>query len=552
MVTRLVLALGLWLSAAVLASAQDVAVTASVDRAMPRVNESFTYILRAEGRVRGEPNVAPLEQLFEILHSSQSTQIQIVNGQAEQVAEWIFQLMPRNPGKTLIPPIEVAGRFSNPVEIEILPALADTGVPDDIFLEVDVDPETAYVQSEVVYTLRLFVGVATGRAAITPPEVTGGEAIVERLGEDRRYRATRGGRDFEVNERRYAIFPQQPGKLTIGPATFEAMVIPSRGFSRVQRYRSEPVEVEVRPAVPPPPSHPNAVWLPAKRVELHEMWSDDPPELMVGVPATRTLTIEAVGLLETQLPEIEMARTDGVRQYADQPELERNVTPDGLVATRTERYAVLPQRSGEAELPGVELPWFNVETGRWEVASLPPRSVVIAPGAPTPTPEPQVEAPRDAPPAAAPAPSAGAWPALSALLGAGWLATLLLWWRSGRAPRAAVPAAEEPPRRPANRRLLRQLRAACERGDTAEAGRTLLEWAAARFASAPPRTLGALAERLPPAVAIEVRELEAALYGPERERWDGAGLAASLGEIDAAARSDGESPRDDGLRPLYR
>src|SRR5690606_14391169 len=190
-------------------------------------------------------------------------------------------------------------------------------VPGDIFLEAEAAPATAYVQSQVVYTLRLFVGISTGRATITPPEVSGGEAIVERLGEDRQYQTTLGDRDFLVRERRYAIFPQQAGALTIGPATFEAMVIPSRGFSRVQRFRSEPVELTVQPPVPPPAEHAGAEWLPAAELTLSERWSDDPEELAVGVPTTRAVTIEAHGLLETQLPKLAFPRSDGLRQYED-------------------------------------------------------------------------------------------------------------------------------------------------------------------------------------------------------------------------------------------
>ena len=544
------LALLLWLAAAAAAFAQDVEVVASVDRTEPHVNESFTYVLRAEGRVRGQPDVGPLLELFDVLSSSESTRIQIVNGRAEQVVEWIYQLMPRQPGKALIPPIEVAGAFSNAVEIEVLPAAANTDVPGDIFLEVEVSSEPVYVQSQVVYTLRLFVGTMTGRATITPPRITGGEAIVERLGDDREYRATRGNRDFTVRERRFAIFPQQAGVLSIGPSTFEAMVVPPRGFSRVQRFESEPIELEVLAAVPPPASHPGAAWLPARRLELRERWGSEPPELVVGVPTTRTLTIEAEGLLETQLPELVLPQAAGVRMYADRPELDRTVTGTGLVSRRIERYAVLPQSPGEVELPGVELPWFDVEAGRWRIASVPSRPIEVMPGAPQdPLPLPQAApAPVQT---AAPPPAANPWPLVSAALGAGWAVTLLLWWRSTRSMRPVGVPEAAPGRRPAPRGAHKRLRAACERNDAAAARTALLEWAAERFPGDAPRSLGALAARLPDEAAAAVLELEAALYAPGARAWNGAALAAAL---DARGERGRRRPRaaDDPLAPLYR
>ena len=544
-------ALALWLAVVTCAFAQDVEVVASVDRTEPHVNESFTYVLRAEGRVRGQPDVTPLLDLFDVLSSSESTRIQIVNGRAEQVVEWIYQLMPRQAGEVLIPPIEVAGTFSNAVEIDVLPASADADVPGDIFLEVEVSPEPVYVQSQVVYTLRLYIGAMTGRATITPPRITGGEAIVERLGDDREYRATRGNRDFTVRERRFAIFPQQAGSLTIGPATFEAMVIPPRGFSRVQRYESEPVELEVRAAVPPPASHPNAAWLPARRLELDERWGAEPPELVVGVPTTRTLTIEAEGLLETQLPELDVPQAAGVRMYADRPELDRTVTGTGLVARRVERYAVLPQSPGDAEMPGVELPWFDIERGRWEIASVPARTLEVKPGsAPDPVPPPQT-APAPAQPAAPlPMPSASPWPIVSAALGAGWLVTLLLWWRSSRSVQTAEQI-EASPKPPTARGALKRLRTACERNDAKAARTALLDWAAERFPGDAPRSLGALAARLPDEAAAAVLELDAVLYAPGGREWNGAALAESF---DAREERGLRRQRAGGdpLLPLYR
>lgn len=552
---RILFGAALWLGALAVLAQDDVQVIASVDRTTPRLNESFTFVLTAEGRVRGEPDIAPLTEMFEVLRSQESTRIQIANGRAQQIAEWIYLLMPTQPGKTLIPPIEVGGHYSNPVEIEVLPPSADADAPGEIFLEVEVSPERAYVQSQIVYTLRLFVGTMTGRATITPPQIVEGDAIIERLGDDTEYRATRGGHEFTVRERRYAIFPQRAGPLTIGSATFEAMVIPPRGFSRVQRFSSDPIEVDVLAPVPPPASHPNAVWLPAARLELTEAWGSGhaPEELVVGVPTTRSVRIEAEGVLETQLPELGLPQARGVRLYADRPELSRSVGPAGFAAARVERYAVLPQAAGEAALPRMELPWFNVTTGRWEVASLAPRTLAVLPGeqqaAPLPEPAVQPGADRLALPAPA-APVRNIWPAVSAVLAIGWFVTALLWWHSRSfARRAPSPLAPQPEMRPSEGGALKRVRLACKKNDPAAARTALLEWAEARFPADPPRSLGALAARLPDSTAAAIRELDGALYAPGGREWEGADLVAAL-TLGRGTRE--RSRRADPLRPLYR
>jgi len=437
--------------AAMGARAQEVVVEASVDRTTIHENESFTYTVRAEGRAVGEPDVSFLEQQFDILNRSTATQIQLLDGRTQQVSEWTYQLMPKKAGQFTLPPLQFGDVLSNAVTVEVL-AAADSGDGSaDIFMEAELEPAKVYVQSQAIYTLRLFIGIGTGRAAMTPPPVAGGEAIIERLGEDQEYQTVRGGRNFRVRERRYAIFPQQAGSLAIGPVTFEAMVIPTRGFSRVQRLRSATVDLEVLPAVVPPPELAGASWLPAASLTLTEDWADDAEQFSLGVPRTRILTVAADGLLETQLPEIELAAATGIRQYPDQPELKREVTAAGLSVERVERYAVIAQAAGSTTLPAVELPWWNVRDERWEVARIEPRAIDVGPGAEidvvAPPATPETETAED------PAP-ANYWPLVSSLLGIAWLATILLWLRArtggarlgARRKRARTPAVPVPSR----------------------------------------------------------------------------------------------------------
>ena len=533
------------------AGAQQISVQASVDRASVRENESFTYVVRAEGRVRGEPDASALEQQFDILGRNSNTRIQIVNGQTQQVAEWVYQLMPMAVGRFTLPAVQVAGIASNAVELEVLPAAVSDDEPADIFIEVEADTTMPYVQSQVIYTLRLFVGVGTGRATLTAPQLTGGEAIIERLGEDRQYQTVRGGRDFIVRERLYAIFPQETGTLTIGPATFEAMVIPNRGFSRVQRLRSGTLDLTVQAAVAPPPQYPNAVWLPARSLTLTEHWADQAQHFSLGVPRTRTLTIEAEGLLETQLPPIEAGNTAGVRQYPDQPELENEISELGIIGRRIERYAVIAQSHGDIEIPAAEIAWWNIDTERWELARVEARRLTVLPGD---EPEAPTEPVSPAATEQASLPSGGGyWPVLSLGLALGWIITALLWLRSSLAVRGRAEGAETAatPRRARNRQLQRKLRAACERNDAALAHRLLIQWAALRFPDSPPQSLGILAELLPDRLAAEVYRLESYLYGSDGEPWSGKPLAVAMAGVEAVKRNRSEGETDP-LLPLYR
>jgi hypothetical protein len=538
--------------AAMGARAQDVVVEASVDRATVHENESFTYTVRAEGRAVGEPDVSFLEQQFDILNRSTATQIQLLNERTQQVAEWTYQLMPKKTGQFTLPPLQFGDVLSNAVTIEVLAAEDSGSGTADIFMEVELDPARVYVQSQAIYTLRLFIGVGTGRASMTPPPIAGGEAIVERLGEDQQYQTVRGGRNFLVRERRYAIFPQQAGSLAVGPVTFEAMVIPTRGFSRVQRLRSATVDLEVLPAVAPPPELAGASWLPAASLTLTEDWADDAEQFSLGVPRTRILTVTADGLLETQLPELDLADATGIRQYPDQPELKREITTDGLRVERVERFAVIAQAAGSTTLPAVELPWWNVHDARWEVARIEPRAIAVVPGS-----ELDVALPPAVPaPELADDPRRGTnyWPLVSVVLGVAWLATILLWLRA-RKGSARHGARREPARAAAaaasRRRVLKALRAACAVDDAGRVRDLMLDWAKVELGPTAPSNLGVLRDWLPDALQQEVAALEAHLYGPRGAPWSGGRLAELITELDRTGRSPAKDGKDP-LVPLYR
>jgi hypothetical protein len=287
-------------------------------------------------------------------------------------------------------------------------------------------------------------------------------------------------------------------------------------------------------------------------VTLTEQWSDAGDALAVGVPRTRTIVIEGRGLLETQLPEIPVPPQDGVRQYADQPELEREITAQGLLSRRSVSLAVIAQTPGDITLAGVRLPWWNVATGRWEVAELAPRTLRVAPSAEAPAGEPVVTEAS----AEAPAPlteSRSLWPWLSALLALAWIATMAAWWRARTRSPSAARAAESKPAdaRPTARKILRDLDSACAVGDPSAARNALLSWAEVRFPAAPPRSLGALAALLPSDVAREVLALEAHIYGAAAGGWHAGGLRATLRTLESVGATQDQSTADP-LLPLYR
>ena len=271
--------------------------------------------------------------------------------------------------------------------------------PDTLFLEVNIVPGKIYVQSQVVFTVQFFRSVEITGASVTDPQTSESNAVIEKLGEDKNLETDRNGIHYLVVERRYAIFPQRSGKLTILPIRLDARV-GKRGDPLVDFFKDPLREGEIfaqrhSPAVeivvePIPSSFDNLSWLPAHQLRLTEKWSKNPPRLQVGETVIRTVTLQATGLTSAQLPELAFARrklagqeaileqlSSSIKRYPDPPSLTDQREPTGILGIRQETWAMIPSRPGTFTLPSIEVPWWNVDTKTEEVAYLPGRTLEV-------------------------------------------------------------------------------------------------------------------------------------------------------------------------------
>ena len=510
------------------------ALDARFERNPIRADETVRLIVESDAGAGGvQPDVEPLRRDFEILGRSTSTQITIDNGRQSASTQWIYELAPRRPGRLTAGPLRMGTMTTPAIALEVLPAAAaDAPGGADVFIETDVAPDEVYVQSQLVYTIRIYRAVEFLEAALSDFAPEG--AVTHRLGKDATYTRVAGGRRYRVIERRFAVFPQASGRLTL-PAlrldvrVAEAGAAPAVGrlFGEGRRIRlaSQPVDV----AVEPRPAGAATPWLPARALALAEQWPEDPPRLVVGEPVTWTLRLEAAGLTAEQLPPLDLPDLGAVRVYPDQPSIETRAGADAVYGVRVQRIAMVPGTAGTLEIPELRVEWWDVEADAPRTAVIPARTIPVAPA---PASAGQPSRPVLAAPPAAPETSPRPWPAVSAALAFAWLVTLgallRVLGRRRRDTRPPISApADEPPRDTAAAR--RRVLDACRDASPRAARDALLFWAGLTWPESPPRDLIALAARTrgqPLAEAILV--LDRALWSARDTGWSGRSLAAGL------------------------
>ncbi len=545
MVARAMVA-GMWLALMLFAAPASALLSVEVDRNPVAMNESCTVTFTARGDATSEePDFSPLERDFHILRKHQQSNYSIVNGRTDSSLSYELVLVPKRAGDLVIPPVRFGSETRKAVPLTVVDSGKGSNDAQDIFIEVTVDSPRAYVHSQVLMTVKLYVGVKVSNASLSEPEHA--NAVVELLGEAKNYEKLHEGRRLHVIERRYAIFAQQSGELAFPPLVFSAEVRQG-GFFQAPRFRrvmSEPVTLDILPV---PTGVDSASWLPAQALRLTEEWPEDPPRFKAGEPVTRTLMLSARGLTAAQLPPL--IDEDGYQAmasfklYPDQPQLDNRDDDAGVVGIRVERIAMLPTQAGEVTLPEVRVPWWDTAKGQMQYAVLPARQVTVVPGslaqstpppAPLTSPAPVVRTPE--PVSEPPVQPAGRdWRAVSIGLGAGWAITAIValaGWLRRKPARPAVPGSHADgagTRAASAQQELRELRRACQVNDARSVRARLLSWAAAQWPADPPRTLAQLGRRGNRDFVTALQGLERTLYGPSDADagWSASGVMAGV------------------------
>lgn len=530
----------------------DAAVVASVDRTDVQLNESFTLDVTVDTAIDTEPASAPLLNDFYIVSRSTVSNTTIVNSEISRSRTWTYVLMAKEAGEFVIPPLVVGNEKSNPVRITISPVAQSLPGKSDIFVVTEVDHRETFVQAQVLYTVKVYRAVATRQPRLSEPDISGVDVLVELAADDRSYDSLIDGKNYNVVERVYALFPQASGDVSIAPALFEARVLRNGRITGRMVFKSNAIDIEVKPIPPPPDDFPDAAWFPAKSVELSEEWSREPESLRAGEPITRRITVTATGQLSTQIPVIEPVEPDGIKVYPDKPELRVSAGPAGILATRTDQYALIAVEPGNVRLPLQSLPWWNIEEGEWQVATLPPHTIEILPSADV-LPEPAAVSA----PAADEATAGGTlvvhsafWRHVSELLACVWILTLLtFWWLRRESAKPAVNEQKTPSLRKQQATFIKAARQGAKNGNAQEVKSALLNWGRLQWPDNAPRSIGELGARVPEPLSTELKTLSQASYGPVRESWDSAGLVTALRSIKTNV-SDREGENAERLPPL--
>lgn len=539
---------------------------ATVDRKTISEQDTLSLTIRIDDTgTYTTPNLSGIEKDFNVLGTNQNNRHSIINGQSSSYTEWIVSLVPKRVGRLHIPPIKIDGATTHPITINVTASTpVAPGELQPLFLESTVSHSEAFVQQQLIYTLRIFHSIQIESPNLTQPEFD--NATVKELPQQS-FRRQIKGTTYRVHEISYAIFPQQEGEFIIPEQVFTAHQATGRRslfqrFGQGQRIRrvSEQITVNIKA---PPRSIGNTPWLPANALTLEENWSASPRELRVGESITRTITVDAEGVMAAHLPPISFPQTPSVKLYPDKGQTENKEEAHGIIARRIDSTAIIPTKAGKLVLPAIRIDWWDVKAKKMRQAVIPasthtvlpsleqqtistaPRSIDHSPSTISSTPPPQVITV-----------SNPFWMWLSLVTSLLWVITGVAYWRLraqllqfNNSTSIAKPTSLNTVSEAQAFKLLAQ---ACSDQDLNATRTALINWAASRWPDKRINSLEDIRKNINhQALSDLLLQLDCILFGKTKgEEWQ----AKELLSIIRLLRKKPSSPnsKTENLSPLYQ
>ena len=536
------------------------AFTASVDRTTIASHESLELTLRTDESTNASPDLASLAQSFDLLGTRQQQRTQIINGRSSYARDWIITLVPKKPGKLTIPAISLGDQQTQPITITVSDDTIDTTATGPLLMRAEVSSESVYVQQELLLSVQILFSIPLyDDNRLSALDIS--DALVQQLGETRKFDTIIDGVRYEGFELKYAIHPQTSGELIIPSLTFSGVAADPRepfiggifsSSGRPVQAHSPEIQVTVKPR---PDNFPaSEPWLPARQLTIEEQWSQPLNNLKVGDAITRTITVTADGLSAAQLPPILMPQPEGVNSYPDKSNTQDRDTLKGIQGQRTDSIAMIPTQPGKITLPAINYPWFDTDSGEVRMATIAAIDIDVAPAPQTATlttPAP-VTSTAQCPPAVecltqSDRPlwqTALPWQGLSALFALLWLVTLGL----RRARAKPEQSQQTAPSEPSEATAFSRLEAACKQGDGQQALAELKNWSRVFWKNEQLISLGQCLElHNSSELSSACNRLLSARYGAKPDTTDVISLLHDLLEACRAIRQRQKNRSDDQL-----
>lgn len=356
----------------------------SVDRNKVTEGDTVYLTITYTGKASKNPDLTSLQKDFDIVSTSTSSSYSNIYGVSNNLKIWKIGIVPNKIGVIRIAPIEIDGVISNSQQIEveeITDVVKKNNYSDKLLkIETKVDLDEPYVQQQITLWVNIYdsVGIADGTISVADEDK---EAWIIKplMDKPSATQHLADGNLFNVISLNYALYPLKSGKLKLPQFVFNGYFVSNNGFklptfeddffnfnvtfndvfgTKVPlKVRTKAEYINVKPVLS---GGLKKDWIAVKDLTLKSELSDF-TKIRTGDAFSRKIEITATGLPKVLFPELKFEDIDGLKQYPDKPEYIEEIVNNNIVTKAIFNTTFIPTKSGEINIPKVDISWFNTE-----------------------------------------------------------------------------------------------------------------------------------------------------------------------------------------------
>jgi hypothetical protein len=386
-------------------SAQDISISASVDRNAGQLGDAIAFTIQISGTQAVDMPSLPEIEGFRGRYVGPSTQISIINGRQSVSVAHNYSLLALKTGKFIVPSIQVKHKGktyrTKPIEVEVIPRSDTQGteatsieeLKEYLQLSVSTPKKTAYLNEGIPLLIQLLIRDGIEVSLSNYPTFPSLGLLVLPFEEPTKELKVIDGIRYQVINFRTTVYPVKSGELDLGPVELNCDLIITRPrsrsrtrdslfdsffsdsfFDRRERYavtlESDPHMMTVRPL--PKDGQPDDFSGAVGKYDLSVVAK--PTTLKVGEPITLTMTVEGEGNIDgVNAPGLE--NIDGFKIYDPQINFEKQ----GNAGRKTFEQVLIPHLDSVRAIPEARFTYFDPESERYVTRTEGPIPISVEP-----------------------------------------------------------------------------------------------------------------------------------------------------------------------------
>ncbi|MDD5136654.1 MAG: BatD family protein [Candidatus Omnitrophica bacterium] len=375
-----------------ISSAGDVKFEVSLDRERLALGETAQLGLSFRGtQSMPAPDIGNIDGL-EVRYVGPSTMMTVINGQVSSSVTHMYLVQPLRVGKFQIGPFAFRYKNNNYASNMIILTVTEErpltqrpqqrpaeepvekmDVSDRIFVTLNLEKPTAYVNELIPVTVKLYVNQMNVSDIQLPAFSQEGFSKVE-FKEPKQYRERMGGLTYDVLEFRTNLYATRPGDYKVGPAKIKCNIVvrKRRGTSAqddmfggdpalrdsffddfLARYEKQPIELksdEVHLIVSPLPAEGMPKDFSGAVGDYQFIFNANPAQVKTGDPVTVRMAINGTGNFNTVLsPKFE--NMEGFKAYEPEVKTQEN--------SKTFTQVLIPETEKVTQVPRAAFSYFD-------------------------------------------------------------------------------------------------------------------------------------------------------------------------------------------------